>query len=648
MRALYELSKQLGVQRIIHRREPDASKVSDPLRYAPKHLPPAPVPPSVASRTLEEAAEIVEGRVWLFGRRLDVGHPPDWHAVLHAPGAWPRHPWWTIDIRSPRRAGDVKWVWELARHRHLVVLARAVHLDPRDARWREALRVQLESWLEANPPGTGVNWYSNLELGLRAVRWAEILALAGAHLPLPLRKQMGVHLRASLKQMLSELPYTLSTMRNNHLVGDLVGMAACARLCGSRRLAQLVDRMLVEFACRFVREDGSSTEDSISYQRFVLEQLCAWTLLTGRRDLVRRSLAIAGWLSRMGALEDPPPPFLGDDDDGRFLVGSPTEREVGSSARLAACLAGSGADVTWRNDGLLGWYVPEGEPANLPDAESAGDRVAPGIARVRVGETVVWLKGGGERSHTHADRCSVHAVVAGRLVSGDPGTGTYNGPAEVRDWFRSSRAHSVLLVEGEDQLVPHRTFRWLYDAQGDVGEPVHLRGGWRIVWGHHSAYLRQRPPREVVRAVTVCETFVVIGDWISGGGRPRWELEVVLPPGVPSSDVGLPDPLPEGWSEPEASHEALWSDRYGSWGPTSSLRLRGWGTGPVAWSVGDGRSLPTLEVCPGGTLVVGRRVELRVAWGATPRLVVTDRRDDLQIVLPIRGEPIRGEASAQS
>ena len=61
-------------------------------------------------------------------------------------------------------------IWELNRHQHWLALGRAYWLTG-DRRYRAVFVAELESWLAANPPLTGINWASMLELGFRALSW---------------------------------------------------------------------------------------------------------------------------------------------------------------------------------------------------------------------------------------------------------------------------------------------------------------------------------------------------------------------------------------------------------------------------------------------------------------------------------------------
>ena len=69
--------------------------------------------------------------------------------------------------------GDVKVIWELSRHHHLVRLAQGYFLD-RDESKVESLLVLLDEWIEQNPHGRGINWTSSLEIAFRAIAWCWI------------------------------------------------------------------------------------------------------------------------------------------------------------------------------------------------------------------------------------------------------------------------------------------------------------------------------------------------------------------------------------------------------------------------------------------------------------------------------------------
>ncbi|MGH9070534.1 MAG: heparinase II/III domain-containing protein, partial [Acidimicrobiales bacterium] len=501
-----------------------------------------------------------------------MGAAPDWHLIHDGPGRWPVVDWWRIDIRSACRRGDVKWAWELGRHRHLVILARAHHCEPDDPRWIETLGGHLRSWLVSNPLEMGIHWYSNLEVALRSLNWLQVLALTGKALDPGLRADMEHVLYHSGFHLAADLPYTLSTMRNNHLLGDALGLVALGTSFphdGHARRWLGLGRQLFDWQLRrHFRDDGSSVEDSLSYHRFVLEMLAALLLLREAPQARRRLAAGSELLARLGAIEGPVPAY-GDWDEGRVLASSGDPLDVGGTARLGLALGGTAAvPEPWYEDfDEVAWYAPprpesgtaptryrnpweqRSEPAprpkqrrSTPVPEPGGFDVGAHIARAGSGGFVCWLKAGAAPSHGHADLTSVSLWRNGRWLTGDPGTGSYNGSIERRNYFRSSLAHNVLRLEGRDQLVPHRAFRWQQRAQGHLGAPLRL-GELVVMWGGHDAYRTLDAPRRVVRAAALCPSGLSVIDWVDGQPGVPYALSIPLGPEISweQDQATLPD-----------------------------------------------------------------------------------------------------------
>jgi hypothetical protein len=62
--------------------------------------------------------------------------------------------------------------------------------------------------------------------------------------------------------------------------------------------------------------------------------------------------------------------------------------------------------------------------------------------------------------HAHADALTFELVANGRTQLVDPGTFTYTGAKELRDWFRSSGAHNTLTIDGRSSSVSAGPFSW--------------------------------------------------------------------------------------------------------------------------------------------------------------------------------------------
>src|SRR5207237_2593864 len=68
--------------------------------------------------------------------------------------------------------------------------------------------------------------------------------------------------------------------------------------------------------------------------------------------------------------------------------------------------------------------------------------------------------GWGGAGHSHADTLSVLVWFRGEPVFIDPGTYTYVGDPEAREWFRGSGAHNTVSIDGQYQAQSAGPFRW--------------------------------------------------------------------------------------------------------------------------------------------------------------------------------------------
>ncbi|MCL1597995.1 MAG: heparinase II/III-family protein, partial [Actinomycetia bacterium] len=397
-----------------------------------------------------------------------------------------------------------------------------------------------------------------------------------------------------------------------------------------RRWVSMGNRIFNRQLARHMRADGSMIEDSVSYHRFVLEMLSMRVVLGGESPESRNAMmAAAQFLARLGALEGPVPQY-GDWDEGRLFGISDDPSDLAGSVRLALSLAGEGAPPEWRNaHDEVAWFAGTGTPVRPAAAETGGNDLGAGISRSTAGPFTVWLKGGSGPSHGHADLSSVAIAHEGRWLIGDPGTGTYNGRLEERNYFRGSRSHDVLRVDGEDQLVPHRAFRWVHQARGTIGEPIRFEDTV-IMWTIHDAYTRLSPTRRVVRVVVVRPGAVKVTDHVENPPAPV-DLALSLHPQAlwdeatstmnldgaifalqpPCSDItttrGGEDPY-AGW----------WSDTYGATEPTTVIDARFDSGSPIMWgvqSLDDSQSddSPMVDHAPVLTVLFDQdRVRLRV------------------------------------
>ena len=222
--------------------------------------------------------------------------------------------------------GDHKIVWELNRHQWWLPLARAYWLTG-DSRYARGIVDQMESWLDANPPLTGINWASMLEIGFRAISWTmaiHFLAASNERLDSLLPARCFDALERQLTHLERHLSYFFSP--NTHLTGEALALyvvgQAFPELAPSERWIDTGRRILLQEIDRQILPDGGHVERSMHYQRYTLD-FYLLALLTARRagdvnaaDAFGSAAARVADFTRGVADDEGRLPLIGDDDGG--------------------------------------------------------------------------------------------------------------------------------------------------------------------------------------------------------------------------------------------------------------------------------------------------------------------------------------------
>jgi hypothetical protein len=369
------------------------------------------------------------------------------------------------------RAGDHKNIWELNRHQHLVILAQAFRFTGNRDYLSEA-EIELLSWLAANPLMRGINWSSALEVAFRALSWIWLDHLAGADLASDFRRTFlealyrhGCFLESNLSVYFSP---------NTHLLGEAVALHALSVVYpdwprSSRwrvRGAEVVEEQME----RQVREDGTHFEQSTYYHVYALDLFLFYALLAETPARYREKLR--GMAEYLDALLGPAGsiPLIGDDDGGRVFHPYGARNQFGR-ATLTTCGVFFG-QPEWirRADDLAeqaAWWIGPSalgrEPAPRAPSPSRLFRDA-GLVITTSADVQIVIKAGGFGSssagHSHSDVLSFVCRRGAREILTDPGTFTYLADSSWRDYFRGTKAHNTVRIDGQDQAIPAGPFRW--------------------------------------------------------------------------------------------------------------------------------------------------------------------------------------------
>lgn len=484
-------------------------------------------------RLADTAAEILAHRLTFFDlERFDFGPAIDWNRDCKSGRRGPSRFGRFVDYRDLDRVGDCKLVWEPNRHHQLVVLARAYRVTG-DERYAREIVAQLESWLDDCPFGRGINWRSPLELSIRLINWVFSLDLIReSGLPAePLRSR----LLTSVHQHVWEIArrYSGGSSANNHLIGEAAGVfVATAYFEGLDRDGRLHEQsreILAAEVLRQTHEDGGTREQGLGYQVFVL-QFCLVVDAVARAFGRPLPAAFGARLERMldfvrRLAEGGPLPWFGDADDGRVLdLGCSSEpwrswlaagavrfdwpalarlTEVPSEA--ARWLLGRGATERLRR---LQEAAAETPLSSTALAQSGYYLLQAGRARDTAVSAVFdcgELGFGSIAAHGHADALSFTLRAFGEDVLVDPGTYDYFSHPDWRRYFRSTRAHNTVEIDGLDQSTMDGPFLWGRRATARcLGWEPTPEGG--RVSGEHDGYSRLPDP------VTHRRTLELTGD----------------------------------------------------------------------------------------------------------------------------------------
>jgi hypothetical protein len=583
------------------------------------------VPPAARRAVLDAAGRVLEGHGVVLGvERHDLASP-DWFLDPLTGRRAPQDRYcFRIDHRSEEQTGNVKQVWELSRHHHLTLLASAWFLSG-DDRYAEMVDRQLRSWWDENPFLSGVHWTSGIELGIRLISWTWIRRLLDGWPGAPALFELNDRAAQQIHWHQRYLAAFVSggSSANNHVIAEAAGqlVASCAFPWFPEsdrwraRAATVLERELE----RNTFPSGLNREMAFEYLGLVAElglvasvEAEAFGSPLGGATTSR----LCTMVDAVAAVVDErtEAPRAGDGDDGRALLLDPAKAN-----RWASVLAAGG-----RLYQRLPWWPPTQDDvrsvalgALATGLSSPGSRPARRsshfadagltILRTPAGETPeLWCScDGGPHgflsiaAHAHADALSIEVRHAGIPVLVDPGTYCYHGEPEWRTYFRSTRAHNTLELDGHDQSVAGGPFLWVEHASTQVIEAVVDTDGGNGSWtAEHDGYRRLASPAVHRRTVRLDRGHrrLEIVDRVESQGEHQWRLSFLLGPSVRATLDGCramlewPGPDGEVSATLELPGRLLWTAHRGEVEP-----VIGW------YSPRFGEKLPTTALVGTGT-----------------------------------------------
>ncbi|HYV00306.1 MAG TPA: alginate lyase family protein, partial [Pyrinomonadaceae bacterium] len=482
--------------------------------------------PEEALLIIKSADQLLKGSFNLLGYRgLSFGDEIDWHFEPVTRKRIPLVHWSQLDYLDANVAGDKKIVWELNRHQYFVTLGQAYSLTG-DEKYAEGFVAHIESWMDQNPPKLGINWASSLEIAFRSISWIWAIYY--------FRKSPIFHAR-TFSRILTFLHLNarhieryLSTYfsPNTHLTGEALALfylgTLFPELKDARRWKKKGNDILLGELSRHVRPDGVYFEQSSYYHRYTVDFYTHYLILMQENGNVVPTIvrdALSSMTDHLMYITRPDgkTPLFGDDDGGRLVKLDLRDLNDFRSTLATAAVVFQRPDYKFvareATEGIFWMFGTKGietfaaiaaeEPKETSKAFPDGGYY---VLRDGWSSKASYLlfdcgpHGSLNSGHSHADALGFELVTNGQTQLVDPGTYTYTGSKEWRDWFRSSPAHNTLTLDGESSSVLAGPFSWRTKAQGEALKWITDRR-FDYIEAQHDGYRRLSHPAEHTRSI---------------------------------------------------------------------------------------------------------------------------------------------------
>ncbi len=498
-----------------------------------------------------------------------------WHRAPDTGDAWPRRFFTEIPIQTGKPAGDIRITWEASRLQHLVRLALAAQQADPERRHRAVAvcETQLLSWVESNPFLIGIHYISPTECALRilAVCYAMDLTRAWRQAPDRVWPAVLTLISAHAELIRKRLSLRLSTPHDTLAAATALIYAGSLfpEMPLSERWLAFGHYLLEEETPRHISHDGGSQEQGLGYLQFSTDlHGLVLALLDHRGEPAPEKLRqvfdrSCEFLSEFRSPADGTLPRIGDGEH---------------ETALSPCLHFSNP-VKPHQPGLTTFHLSGYSIIRGREADQAiFDHGALGMPP--------------RYTHGHADALSLLLKIGPRDVLLDPGTYTYTGDVQWRRYFRGTRAHNTVVIDGLDQALQDGPMAWSLPFDTHLVYKEETPEGKITVIARHYGY-KDRLGVTHLRGVSYEPPGSwMIWDWLTGTGVHHLELNWHLGCRPMPVDGGY---QLEGFARPllltieggtsrlcEGSVQPVggWaSTRYGSKEPITTLRVEH--TGPV-------------------------------------------------------------------
>lgn len=430
-----------------------------------------------------------------------------WHIAPETGKSWPLKFFGFISYRQGNASGDARVVWEPSRLQQLVALALLVKktTDKNRGQAISLFEDELISWDMENPPLTGIHYVSSMECALRIIAVCYAFDLLRPYLDNKEQVSQTVLNIVGSHAYLIQHRISLFSSAGNHTIAECAGLIYAGVLFPEFKEAKNWKQKGLDIFTKEINRqiltDGGGIEQAFWYLLFITDLTGLVVKLLEHTNEPSPEISAAfhrakNFLSSFASLPGELPE-IGDSDNGYAL--SPFLRLSFDSKDSQDDLIKTFPDAGYT-------LIDKQGPINTQiifDHGSLG--MAPSYG------------------HGHADALSILVSLNKQGLFIDPGTYTYTGDQQYRTYFRSTKAHNTVTVDGLDQANQETPFLWSQPFNSTLIKKEEDSSGILRLLAKHDGYAHLGV--EHWRGISYSpERYIFIWDYLAGEGIHDLEL----------------------------------------------------------------------------------------------------------------------------
>ncbi len=432
---------------------------------------------SYLKEIIENADNLCEGKIKLFNKKIQLDNPVNWFRDYAHGINCPKVDAKNLNYRNPEQVGDIMFIWWLNRHQHLMPAAIA-YFQTGDQKYADVVISQLKSWLDVCKYPVGPAWLTGIETGVRLITWAWLFRFLFAKgKPVNCSDDFLDSWFVSIRQHVHYINthWAKYSSANNHTIAEAVGILAAVdtwpRLFPDKNYKEISRNILQQETNKQIFRDGVNKEQSTSYHAFVLELLINASIFDNclKNNIYGTIKNMARFLDALSG-DSGVIPDIGDSD---YAVASgiiPRSPKYYSYLAAASRMPVNPLEIKPISliSNPVEWYCgmetldkPPGKSVYFEDGGYAvWKSVLDSNLKINLCMNLSDLGYGQIAAHGHADALSFTLQINDEPVLIDPGTYAYHDDKIWRDYFKGTRAHNTLIVNGLDQAEIKGPFLW--------------------------------------------------------------------------------------------------------------------------------------------------------------------------------------------